>query len=1332
MFQKSLQILIGCALLTLATIVGYSALRLHGPEDTLAEARNKYAAGFYGEVIADLNLAEHGASFTQSPDLTKQLWRLRYEAQAMLDNPRGALTDLQRLLSTVEDDEEDEALRLDEIRLLARAGDGEFARRRGRTFLAQTPEHSRALELTGEACQTMYQPLLGELQVRLERDLGTTRRATARTALLAYVYRPEGDDEIQRSVRTLEQMYVNEAQLVASWPEVLARAREVRDLVQEGLGYFQRSLDLGGEPVAAFRAVATAYKQSGRIDDLLIACEIQRRVFDHDYVNESGALAAWSRIDQGLPFAALATVDRWLPEAEIDQRGLDGTLGTNNEQLALARALASAQTGLTQELWKTNALIRELRENGVEAYAAQWLNNAQRLTITDKKDPAIREKNLNNLLRAAMRQPAPLDRTDLVAALAPMLLQSLLERDASDTEVLTALQSWQIGRPESVEPHFRKALYLRGLGRTAAALAAIADAATVSPDDPRLLPLRVAVSREHYENTSQSGLNLLEQCAQSAATVPDAADPIGFVLCAEAALAAQAPAAYAIALNCARAASGAFPKANIPRQLELRALMSAGLIAEAAVTADKTLQAVTPDAETLRLAIQAKRMAGQTLRELVRMAAPRIPDSRELRVELLRIALQDAPATAVTFLTDEMTTTDASAEERALAIRALVANDDLGAARRLLTAPAQPLDAPDQETMLGAFSAWLSAACAQTPDAQLVVDAPQLYAALGLEEGAQQALFAALPDMVDTHPRTAFALLERALVVASPDERGGRLYALAGDLALQTGDLVRAETRWLAAISFADGAFAAERLARLLLMQGQSARAEKVYSLVDSMTDPALGARMGRTVEAAALLAQQLQQDPTELLIHATLATFGQPTMVDWTATTDPSVLQQRLELLSGLREPHLASLTLQRANDVLANDPTKQTSYLLLARASSDAGLAPAAAALHTELFNAGLLNPVLLREVARAGRDPLYVPSEVADAWLIESVTKAGFGDSPETFAYATERIVKRFEAGGFSDMARETRLSQWFATPQLRPWRDEDLALITAGHPPARACFIIDQILRGPHARAPEQLLHAFYSLAPAAVEAAPKSAKTLTAMARGQLRREGAFGQIVHFLLQNAGDDPELDRADLLTAHMNWIAMGRDDRSLLEATAEQLVLAVGVAEATRRVEEILDAHPASVVMWSLRARLATRQMRDADTLNGIRNVLNHAKDPEAELSFLGLAAAEHELADVDVERFARLPKTLTAGPAGKYVEALFALRRGQPEEAAALFAVSEPQPNGRHLYLWALAELMRPGDEAMARARDLLQRLLRDYPNSSLARNAGSFVRQLTPR
>ena len=106
MFQKSLQILVASALLALAATVGYSFLRLHGPEDTLREARERFAAGAYGEVIASLGLAERSASFAARPELLQQLWRLRYESHARLDNPRGALADLTHLLDAGQEDQE--------------------------------------------------------------------------------------------------------------------------------------------------------------------------------------------------------------------------------------------------------------------------------------------------------------------------------------------------------------------------------------------------------------------------------------------------------------------------------------------------------------------------------------------------------------------------------------------------------------------------------------------------------------------------------------------------------------------------------------------------------------------------------------------------------------------------------------------------------------------------------------------------------------------------------------------------------------------------------------------------------------------------------------------------------------------------------------------------------------------------------------------------------------------------------------------------------------------------------------------------------------------------
>ncbi|MGC6488153.1 MAG: hypothetical protein ACON4Z_10935, partial [Planctomycetota bacterium] len=562
--------------------------------------------------------------------------------------------------------------------------------------------------------------------------------------------------------------------------------------------------------------------------------------------------------------------------------------------------------------------------------------------------------------------------------------------------------------------------------------------------------------------------------------------------------------------------------------------------------------------------------------------------------------------------------------------------------------------------------------------------------------------------------------------------RRGALSARAGDLARGAGDGPRARSRWLAALGFEGGEAVAERLTRLLVLEGEAGRAAQVYALVPQPTDPALAARMGLFAEAAAIAALQLQRDPADLLVHATLATFGQVSMVDWEAPTDPEEQQARLELLSGLQEPHLARLTLPRAEALLRRDPSKQTHYLLLARASADAGLAPAAAAVHAELFAAGVQNPVLYREVAYAGADAAYVPAPGLDRKLREACASGGIGGSKLTFAYGAERLVAGFRTGGFPEMARETRLSQWLATPQLRPWNDQDLQLITTGATPKDACFVLSQILRGPYAGDRERLLDAFYALAPKALSATPDAETTLRAMALGHLESDGARGDVVHFLLHHQQGGLPVDPTDILLAHLERIARAQEDHEFLRATTDRLIARLGVVGTIARVAELVDRFPTSTPMWALHTELTTRLYGGNDALSGMRNVLRHAHDPAAELSFFGLAAAEREITADDVARLAALPEDLRMSPAGRYVQALFALRTGDAEVASENFAAAAPQEDGRHLFLWAMAELMRGEGPETGRAVELLEQLIRDYPKSSLARNAGSFVRQLSPR
>ena len=375
---------------------------------------------------------------------------------------------------------------------------------------------------------------------------------------------------------------------------------------------------------------------------------------------------------------------------------------------------------------------------------------------------------------------------------------------------------------------------------------------------------------------------------------------------------------------------------------------------------------------------------------------------------------------------------------------------------------------------------------------------------------------------------------------------------------------------------------------------------------------------------------------------------------------------------------------------------------------------------------------NPVLFREVAYAGANPSYVPDPALDRKLREACAAGGIGGSKLTFAYGADRLVAGFRSGGFPEMARETRLSQWLTTPQLRPWTEDDIRLITTAAPPKDACFVLSQILRGPFARDRDRLLREFYTLAPRAVSATPDANLTLRAMALGHLESDGARGDVVHFLMRQQQTRLPVNPTDMLLAHLERIARGEETSEQLRATTDLLIARLGVVATIERVAALVDRFPTSTPMWALHTELTTHLYGGDAALTGMRNVLRHAHDPAAELSFFGLAAAERAITTEDVERMASLPKELRESPAGRYVQALFALRSGDAAAASEHFAAAERQEDGRHLFLWALAELMRGEGTETGRAVELLEQLLRDYPNSSLARNTGSFVRQLSPR
>jgi TolA-binding protein len=1333
MFQKSLQILVVTTLLLLAAIVGYATLRLHGPEDNLAEAETLIQNGELGRAIGLLSGTE--SSVLHDAKLRRQLWQQRLRANTQLGQAAGALLDIDNLLRDGSGDQIE--LRLDQIRLLAMAGRGDEARQAAQRFLLENPGHDRALELAGEACQTVYQPRLRSLITRLDRELGATERRTGRAALLSYLYRSDGDSEGARAAESLRRIYTAVPRRSPAWLPLWQEMQQLRARIQEGLGYFRDSLESGGEPVAAFRAVALALEQSQRIDDLLLACEIQRRRFDHAYVAEAGAAAAWALLREQQPAAALATADRWLPTDSIPQRAAQNRLGTATADLVLARAYAAWQLRDQLQLQRAATEGYQLDRAGQPSLANAFANAVQQNLNPDKF-----RQNLDNTLRWARGialRPVPLGQLDTAPILVGLSRDLLRSRGGSAEEQRLLLESWVQARPDDIEPRLAMANLLLELGRTGAALAQLAEAAALDPNDERTFPLRLQASRSHFRDAGQDGPGLLLQCQTRRVLVPEVTDQIGYLLCAETAMEQKI---WPVAVASARNAVDAFPNERLPRLLEIRACLADGRFQDAAERSLRLLQLLRPDHTTAQLALEAHVAAGLPTRPLLAAAMATGEPTPTLQVELLRHALGAGPVLATDFVTSIASGPTATDELGVLAALALSRAGRVEAATGFLDRllPQAPELAPTlRPQLLDAYATWLPLIAPADRDETLATTIAQRLSRFGpLPAGGAALLTVAAERLAPTHPRSALVLLTNALEGADAEERTGTLYALAGRLAARAGDWAAATENWTAALAFADPRNAAEDLARLCFALGQDARAQKAFALSTSPTDPAMAMRCEQPLRALELTAVAIARDRADLLAHCLLAQAGQPALSDWTPLSGEAA-SERFELLALMHDPALAPLALPQLQRLREANPGSRTTRLLLARALAHAGQPAEASALHAQLHREGCADLVFWREVALAAEVPGYVADGALRQVIMDVGTSGGLANSPLTLSYALRSVADVFRDAGHRQLADQVELSMWLQVPGAKPMRESDLALVTGGHKPADAFYILDEVLSGPYGQGPERpaRIDRLHELARAALAADPALLPVLRSNAEEYLQRDGARGEIVHFLLDHAdlGPPPHLDagaREALLSQHLDFVAAGGEHSARLGSTIDQLVQLRGLDPMLTRIEQLRQAWPTTLVLWLERARLSVGSPQGRAAVEDLRQALQHADSPAVSVAFTSLAANNRQVTAADLERFSRVPRDVHRSPAGLFAAAMTALRLGRADEALPLFAEAAPQPDGMHLYAQALALLQSRRPDAMTTARLRLQELVRDYPNSSLARNAGSFANQLVPR
>ncbi|MBK8098567.1 MAG: hypothetical protein IPK26_15765 [Planctomycetes bacterium] len=1332
MLRRSLQFFSLAALLGLAVTVAYAVFRLRGPADLLREATTEHAAGRHAQAVWILDQCERSASVRQDPGLERQLLRLRYAANLELANYLRALRDLQALLAAGETP--DETMQQDHIRLLALQGQGEAALTLARTFLTTHPNHGRALELAGEACQVAYGDSLRETTAAVRRDVGPEAAAAATTALLGWLYRPEGDPGAAAGLEHLRGLYAGQVQSAQRWEPLQKTLEELRRRIQEGLDYHRRSLEAGGQPVAAFLGMAFALEQAGRTDDLVAFCETYRRRFDHVWVTSAVGTAAAAHLRDGLPEAAADVVRRWLPPGQaaamLQQERLDATAAPVLTTAAFALWRRRDQKGL-------DALGKEIRALAAAGLQLALPNHCVGAFIgLLKNDDRGAEANLRAATEILRRQAAPRSGADPLAELMPLRLGLMQKRGAKDDEILAVFDGWLKARDAEQEPRFARIRYLLTAGKAAAAFASAVDAQERNPQEEAALRMLATAASANFAAAGQDGPGLVRQCAQRRNPLPEVPHPVCYLLCAEEALARKLA---VLARTNAKAAIDKFPWARWPRQLEAQALLLAREEAEAQAALQRLLSTWPTDTEALSIWLQVRQRAGAPIDQHLFAALRSLPFDPTLAEALLRRALDDDRLMALAFGERIEQVAASPPLLTALAARALAAGKEATRARALLTRAAShgaPTPELRQEFALAELEL-LRAEAGTLADGALVAAA---HAMLSRQPfvgfAAASELSAVATALAATRPATAQVLLTAAMTAQDAEQvRTAANWLLAAALARRLGQLRLAEEHLFAALSFQDGDAAVEPLVRLLLLRGQEERALQVWRLGSDWRDPALALRCGNAQLGQRLAVANAAAWPGDGLA-ATLVALATNVAAGSAGSElrsgDERQTHAVLELVALLHEPDLAGPALTAAAKLAALRPDSPTAQLLLARAQLGMGLLDAARTTHGQLLASGWQPNLVLGDIARAAHARAdYRLTPEAEKALRAAVFTGQLSD-PIAQVVAGRGLAIEAAAAGSATVATQLFAQVWLRHPLVSGARPADAQNLFQLGEADSALQLLAALLPGLSGSDRREAIDSYFAVASAVLKLRPGLTPQLRQQATAIVDADDAPGAALHFLLALPDDKAPLAPATVrewLRRQLVRCATGRDRWTLGHDSIRALRERFGPIETLAVLDHVLQDHPTALPAWIARAQLLADSGRAADGLADLRHLLGYVADPGLTLATVTMAAENRALLDTDDALLAALPAATLATPAGTHARALVALRRGRAKEAAEALATCPPGADGSALWFQAMAELARGDRRDDKVVVGLLQRLARDYASSSRARYAGSLARQL---
>jgi hypothetical protein len=1358
MLRRSLFVFLLLVMGGMAATAGYALLGLRGPEDAIEEASALYARGQFAEAIEVLDQIDRGIA---DRSLETRLLMMRWQAHERVGNIRRALDDITRLLDRTDElpshSNIDQLLQR-QIYFLARLGSGGDARELARKFVREHPNSSYGHVLAGEACERAYRESQITLRKRLQSELGVERERAGIDAFLEYLYRPEGDPDVEIALAALQELYCHEPRFTQAWRQLSRQLHELRNQVQEALAFHLRALELdavqrnGGHMIPAYRGVSLALEQARRMDDLLAQAELYLSRYDHEYTVEAAIDAAKSHYDAGLYEAAIAVADRFLPRGDLAARVASGKLRATVEDLLQLKAFSLFALKRSAQLQELASDARLIREAGLGLQVSEATAAGLAGVLTNRRD--YTDKQLRHVTNVYCRpdRPRPLTGKDPLDLLVPLYLQ-VLQRNGEPVELqLAAIQNWLRARPGSPQARHAQAKVQLDHGQYAAAMATSNGILNQHPNDVDALDVLAAAADRSYEGSGQNGEGLLRQCVSQRQLRPDTVPhPVCYLLTARAALeAGVAP----VARECARIAGNAFPSARAPKHLMARAEMLADRPAEAATILASAIEADPDDSRALELWFDACQQAGLPTAQFLSQVVRRGFDSVSTAKTLLQEAVQAHSPLAAALAEDAAARPDADFELLALCAQAYAMERQLERARQLLDraytlyaasprpavdsqSPSAALAAPTQLTV--AAASLIGAVATTMPDADLLAMARQELERLrpaGVESG--QALVEAAAQLDRSgHRKTAFLLATTALVIPEATEvRGAKSFLLAARLAKEHGDLALAAAHYTAALTFEGGNEGAEELARLELRLGDERRMLLAFEASVAPSDPALLMLAGKLETAAALAKEQVRDNPGDLLAATALALLAEvPEGAIGAELADllPETRQDLLELLALLREPAYHDVSLPRAEKLattLADSPTVQ---LLLARAYMDHGDGSQANRIHELLLKLGMRNLPLLTEIVHSARLPGYAIPSLAREHLRTTMATAPTELTPELMVFTTHEVAGEAAAAGNQVVAATLLSNIWVRYPEISKASVFDAERLFQTGRPSDALALLAQ-LRSLGTEAERQTAASLmFLMATNQPELfTPIALQSIRTEALRSLRTRTLLGPPLEFLLQEPGRMQGVTPEELLqwiSALLERAATGRESYRFGELALRAAHDHCDHEDLLAVVDAAVEAHPSLLPLWIERARLMASQRKAIEGIADARALLRFANPPGLVLDFVTVAAEHRSLQQEDIERIEGLPEELKDSPRGLYVRGLVALRRGQAAEAEQLLQNASPQQNGFHLFARALANLERRTPGSRATAARLFELLLADYESSSVARNAGSFARQL---